>query len=77
MDKIIIHQIAAMALHLGFLDEVKYRDYCIREEFRDMKNRSNDSNDCLLSTDEIEIELGDKYNITPESIHRIIYKKNE
>jgi hypothetical protein len=71
MDKIIIHQIAAMALYLGFLDEVKYRNYCIKEEFEDNIMEAG------KSTDELENELGVKYSLSPEYIHQIVYKKKE
>lgn len=72
MYKSIIHDIAAIAQKLDILDELKYRDYCIREEYESLyENRKSLS----LSGDQIELKLGEKYALSQDSIHRIILKR--
>jgi len=70
---LIPHHIAACAKAYGFLDEKEYRDFCIREQFN--KRRSEG-----MKVEKIELELSEefssqKYPLTPESIHDIIYRK--
>ena len=72
--EIIPHYIAKFAQELGFLDERKYRDFCIKEDFEKMKSEG-------IKVERIELELSSRYSssqypLTPESIHRIIYYKN-
>lgn len=71
--EIIPHYIAKFAQLFGFLDERRYRDYCIKEEFAKMKNNG-------MKIEQIELELSQrfstkKYPLQPETIHKIIYTK--
>lgn len=72
-SEIIPHYIAGFAQLYGFLDERAYRDFCIKEEFKKMKNEG-------MKMEKIELFLSDKYStkqfkLTQESIHRIVYSK--
>lgn len=72
--EIIPHYIAKFAQLFGFLDERKYRDFCIKEDFEKMKSGG-------MKVEQIELDLSQKYSteiypLSPESIHRIIYFKN-
>lgn len=70
MNKDIIpHYIARFAQMFGFLDEKKYRDFCIREEFDQLRTLEK------LTMEKSEIQLAKKYGLEPETIHLIIYKK--
>lgn len=71
--EIIPHYIARFAQDLGFLDERKYRDYCIKEDFDKMKAEG-------IKVETIELLLSERYSsaqypLTPESIHDIYYRK--
>ena len=57
----------------GFLDDRKYRDYCIKEDFAEMRKAG-------MKVEKIELELSERYSteknpLTPESINGIIYRK--
>lgn len=67
-----LHDIAALAQKCGILDEKKYRDLCIKEEFQKLKNEG-------VKTEDAEIIISEKYSykgneIKPETIHFIIYR---
>jgi hypothetical protein len=68
-EGIIKHYIAQLAQMCGFLDEKKYRDICIREEFAQIRNEEK------LTVEKTEIKLAEKYSVQPETIHKIIYLK--
>lgn len=68
-EKIVAHYIAKFAQMYGFLDEKKYRDFCIREEFDQLRTLEK------LTMEKSEIHLAKKYGLEPETIHLIIYKK--
>ena len=70
--EIIPHYIAKFAQLFGFLDERKYRDFCIKEDFEKLKLQG-------MKVEEIEIKLSktyssELYSITPETIHFIVYR---
>ena len=70
--EIIPHYIAKFAQAFGFLDERKYRDFCIKEDFIKMKSEG-------MKVEEIEIKLSEKFSsenhpLTPETIHFIVYR---
>lgn len=67
------HYIARLAQDLGFLDERKYRDFCICEQFEQLRQDG-------LTVEKIELKLSlmfttKKDKLSPESIHQIIYRK--
>lgn len=62
------HEIAGLALRLGFLDETKYRDYCVREDYEIKKNEG-------MKNSEIIKFLCEKYSSSMENIRAIVYKK--
>ena len=71
--QIIPHYIAKFAQMFDFLDERKYRDFCIKEDFEKLRTSG-------MKVEEIELELSqrfssEKYPLQPETIHKIIYTK--
>lgn len=64
----LINQIASIAEKLGILDMIKYRNICIQEEYITMKNDGVNCND-------IQFLLSEKYCLSQDSIHKIIYKR--
>ena len=74
-EEMLPHHIAACAKIYGFLSERRYRNYCIKQEFYRLKNAGK-------KIEKIELELSEKfssekYPLTPESIHDIIYRKTD
>lgn len=69
-EKVLIHYVARLAQMCGFLDEKKYRDVCIREEFDQLRKIDK------LKVEEIEIKLAQKYSMQQDTIHKIIYIKD-
>lgn len=67
-EKVIKHYVAQLAQMCGFLDEKKYRDICIREEFTQLRTEQK------LTMEKAEVFLGQKYKLKPETIHLIIYR---
>jgi len=51
---------------MGLLDKVALRNYRIRNDFAQLQSEG-------LKMRDIEEILGDKYFLSPESIHRIMY----
>ncbi len=73
MENTLLHEIAALAQKVGILDERKYRDLCIREEFEKLKRE-------CVKTEDAEIILAEKFSnkftdLKPETIHGIIYRR--
>ncbi len=71
--EIIPHYIAKFAQVCGFLDERKYRNFCIKEEYEKMRAAG-------MKVEEIYIELSqrystEKYPLQPESIRTIMFRK--
>ena len=64
------HKIASICKELGFLNEIRYRNYCIREKFYYMRLEGK-------KIEQIELELSEVYFISPEAIHQIIYSKRK
>jgi hypothetical protein len=62
------HEIAHLAKLLDFLDDQKYKIYCIREMFHNMRKEGKTVEKC-------ELEVGEHYNLEPTTIHAIIYRK--
>ena len=67
------HYIASFAQMFGFLDERKYRNFCIKEEYEKMRTAG-------MKVEEIYIELSqrystEKYPLQPESIRTIMFRK--
>ncbi len=70
--EIIPHYIAKFAQAFGFLNERKYRNFCIKEEFEKMKNAGTKIEDIeLILSERFSTE---KYPISPERIHDIVYR---
>jgi len=62
------HIIAALAEQYGFLDQRKYRDYCIREEFYKLRESEDKQ-----TIEDVEQILGEKFSLGVDSIHKIVY----
>jgi len=60
------HLIARLARELGFLDEIKYRNICIREDLIELRENG-------LTVEKAELSLSEKYFLSPERIHSIVY----
>lgn len=67
MEQNYIHEIARLAQLAGLLDELKYRDFCIKEEYEILRKEG-------LRLEQAEKILSEKYALSSDSIHKIVYK---
>lgn len=65
---VLVHEVAILAKKSGILDENKYREYCIYEEY--IKLKSN-------RVKNIVYKLSEKHNLSQERIYKIIKKQEE
>jgi len=61
------HYIAKYAKEFGFLDETKYRNYCIKIEYKEMRSREIPSIECREY-------LAKKYGRSDEQIRTILFR---
>ena len=62
------HEIARLAKGLDFLNDYKYKLFCIKEMFHKLRKEDKTIEQC-------ELEVGEHYNLEPTTIHAIIYRK--
>ena len=67
LDQIASHA-AGLSKIFGFLNENKRRDFLIRRDFVKLRRTKE--------VDEAELELSEKYFLSKDTIHTIVYKKN-
>jgi hypothetical protein len=66
--KFFLEHAAAQARHFKILDEIAYRDLCIKIEFEEMKKvRTGESNEIFIN------ELKDKYFLSLDRMRHICY----
>lgn len=65
---LLIHEVARLAKHCGILNDKAYRDCCIREDFNKLRSEN-------ITVQDAEYDIAKKYNISPERVHTIVYKK--
>ena len=68
MIEVLAHEIARLAKGLDFLDDDKYKAFCIREMFNKKRIEGK-------TIEQSEIEVGEQFNIEPCTVHGIIYRK--
>lgn len=66
LDQIATHA-AGLSKIFGFLDENERRNFLIRRDFIKLRKTKE--------VEEVELELAEKYFLSRERIHNIIYKK--
>lgn len=59
---------AGLSKIFGFLDETKHKYFVIRRDFRNMRKMNK-------TIDDVELFLGEKYCISKERIHQIVYNR--
>ncbi len=67
VETIFPHYIARIAKELGFLDDVAYRNICIKIEYEQLRLKGFRVFDC-------KEYLAKKYVISEDSIHSILYR---
>lgn len=65
---VLVHEVAIIARKTGILDENKYKEYCIYEEYKVLKSKR---------VKNIVYKLSEKHNLSQERIYKIIKKQEE